>query len=120
MSGHTFHERVKTTDYIIETKDGYHPLPPHSIFRDRERRDEAIVIINQGVITPENAEQSAGYINKVCMNIEGVKMSYRNPNINKMWKRQAAALFIAMIKYGFPFVVLLGFAYLFLGGIFGS
>ena len=118
MSGHTFAERIKTTDFIIETKDGYHPMPPSAIFRDRERKDDALVIVNQGVIAPENARQTRDYMNDVCANIEVVRFALQSQRINKMWKRQVAGAIKLTLKYGLPLVVLIGVAYIFLGGIF--
>jgi len=118
MSGHTFAERIKTTDFIIETKDGYHPLPPSAVFRDRERKDDALVIVNQGVIAPENVIQSLDYINDALTNIEGVRFALGTQRINKLWKRQLAGAIKFAVKYGLPLVVLMGVAYIFLGGLF--
>lgn len=120
VTGHAYAENLKATTSLVEMKDGYHPITNDSVFRDRERKDDAIVVIWQGVAAPEGANQTRQFITDVFVDIEIKKMAHDRKKVNKIWHRQVAAIIGAVAKYGLQLIIFIIIAYILVDAFIGG
>lgn len=98
-------ENVKKSYDFYELDDGYHVIPPDSVYRDREGKNPAMVIMVDGLIAPLGSKQTVDLVDKVWNNMDMTKDAGGPPSVSTSFMRMLSEFFGKFGKY-MPIIII--------------
>jgi hypothetical protein len=90
-------EQIKRSYDFYELEDGYHVIPPDSVYRDRAGKMPPVVIMIDGLVAPLGSAQSVALIDKTWNNMDMTKDAGGPPSVSTSLNRMLAEF---MAKFG--------------------
>ena len=104
-------ENVKKSYDFYELDDGYHIIPPDSVYRDRAGDKPAMVIMVDGLIAPLGSKQTVELVDKVWNNMDLSKDANNLPPVSTSLMRMLAEFMRKFVKYVPILVIIILIAY---------
>lgn len=104
---------------FYELGDGYHVIPPDSVYTDREGKRPPVVIMFEGLVAPYGTRQTNDFCDQTWYEMDIIKDSGGLPTISTPFSRRLGAYMEPIIKFGpvILTIVLVAYALLSNGGL---
>lgn len=104
-------EKVSKSFDFYETDDGYHIVPPDSVYRDRAGKLPPITVLVDGLIAAVGSEQTVELISRTWSNMDINKDTNNRPSVSTSLMRWFGELMGQMVKFAPIILVVVMIAY---------